>query len=85
MEKIYKYPLEITDHQLVVLPIGARVLSVKNQDGVPTIWAMHSQDTDIVNVEVMLVGTGNEFELQDWRFIDTVVCDTFVWHVFMRE
>lgn len=85
MEKIYKYPLEVTDLQLIEIPIGTRVLSVQTQNDIPTIWAMHSQEEDKVNVEVRMVGTGQEFDLEDWRFIDTVQVGMFVWHVFMRE
>jgi len=85
MEKIYKYPLAVQELQLIEIPIGSRVLSAQAQGDVPTIWAMHSQEEDKVNVEVRMVATGEEFEVEDWRFIDTVQIGSFVWHVFMRE
>lgn len=40
MKKIYKYAIEITDDQDIVMPVGAKILTVQNQNGVPCIWAM---------------------------------------------
>ena len=40
MKKIYKYAIEITDDRDIVMPVGAKILTVQNQNGVPCIWAM---------------------------------------------
>lgn len=85
MSTIFKYPLLITALQLVEMPIGSRVLAAQVQDGLPTLWAIHNQAEDKVNVEVRLVGTGEAFDVEDWKYIDTVQVGAFVWHIFMRE
>lgn len=43
MKKIYKYAIEITDDQDIVMPVGAKILTVQNQNGVPCIWACISE------------------------------------------
>jgi hypothetical protein len=39
---IWKFELEVTDLQEVVMPSGAEILSVGNQDGKLCLWAMVS-------------------------------------------
>lgn len=40
MKKIFKYPIEVTDEQVVLLPTGAKVLTIQSQGEVPCIWAL---------------------------------------------
>lgn len=40
MKKIYKYRIEVTDDQNIEMPVGAKILTVQTQNGVPCIWAM---------------------------------------------
>lgn len=39
-KKIFKYALENTDRQQIVMPLGAEILSVQTQNDEPMIWAM---------------------------------------------
>jgi len=39
MKRVYKYPLDIQDEVVVMMPKGARVLSVQVQNGRPCLWA----------------------------------------------
>lgn len=39
MKRVYKYPLDIQDEVIVMMPKGARVLSVQVQNGRPCLWA----------------------------------------------
>jgi hypothetical protein len=56
--RVYKYPLEI-GRQKISLPIGARILSVHDQEGVVTMWAfVDPQETGVQNRVFMVVGTG---------------------------
>jgi hypothetical protein len=48
-------------------------------------WAMHGQQENKTDVLFMIVGTGEEFELDNWKYISTVQSGAFVWHVFVRE
>ena len=39
-KKIYKYPLEVQDEQVVMLPTGAKILTVQSQKDRPCLWAL---------------------------------------------
>lgn len=36
---IWKFPLEVTDDASVMMPIGAKILTVQVQNGTPCLWA----------------------------------------------
>lgn len=86
-KKIYKYELEITDHQFVEMPVMSRVLSAKEQNGKLCIWALVDPNMPMRKKNVQVIGTGNPIETNvsyhDWDFIDTVIMSYgLVWHVF---
>jgi hypothetical protein len=86
MSRIFKYPLSIESTQVAQLPIGARILTIKEQEGVPTLWAVVDQTELMADVQVKIVATGEEFEIEPWRYITTLVMENgLVWHVFMCE
>lgn len=87
MNVIYKYPLVVGETQTLSLPIGSVILSVQNQHDTPTMWVLHATDEvgQNTDVQVMIVGTGHQFDVDNWRFINTVQCGELVWHVFLRE
>jgi hypothetical protein len=84
MRTIYKYPLQITDEQLVSMPAFAEILTVQLQDGKPVIWAYvettASQDRRLIET----FGTGNPITNQSERkYIGTYqLPDGLVFHVF---
>ena len=84
--KIYKYTLEITDQQTVMLPPGSRVLSAKEQNGALCMWAMvDPAGANSESYTFYIVGTGNPMSMPpDAVFVDTVVMSyiPLVWHVF---
>ena len=88
MRKIYKYPLEITDTQEILMPQGSRVISVAVQNGILCCWAIVvANSVDILEpVMIRIYGTGNPMDDRDLgteeRFIGTVLMPPFVWHVF---
>ncbi len=90
MLTIYKYPLTITDLQVLMLPLGARILSIAGQHGQLMLWALVNPDTDhLQTFHVSIFGTGNPiFELPGPNgfgdFVGTVILDNLVWHVFVR-
>ena len=81
MMSIWKFPLKVCDHQVVSMPKGATILSVQEQGGVPTIWALCNIDAPREDRMFITRGTGFEFD-DDSRWIGTVKLGPFVWHVF---
>jgi hypothetical protein len=89
MKKIFKYPVEITDAQVLVLPLGARVLSAMEQNNGIVIYALVEPTVEFKkNVEIRIAGTGHDvaFDLQKFKFLSTVSTHgRFMWHVFYAE
>ena len=59
-KSIWKYTLDVTDEQSVVLPSGSRLLTVQVQNEIPTIWA--EVDTEALDRErytLRTYGTGH--------------------------
>lgn len=83
--KIYKYPLAITNAQLMYLPEDHKILSVQVQDGQVMMWALvddeRYSDTKYL---IEFFGTGHEVDTEG-TFIGTVQLSGFVWHVFGGE
>jgi len=88
MQQIWKYPLALTDLQLISMPEKAEILSVADQDGTLCLWAM--VDPNALRSEVRaieIIGTGNPISTPIGYarlFIGTAVMRPFVWHVFER-
>lgn len=90
MKKIFKYPVEITDEQLLILPLGAKVLSAIEQDDNIVVYALVEPTVEFKkNVEIRIAGTGHNitFDLQKFKFLSIVKTHggRFVWHVFYAE
>lgn len=84
---IYKYPLVITDRQVVELPVGARLLHVDDQFGQLHLWALVEQYAPTEPRTFRIVGTGHHFD-DSARFsehVGTVMTPPFVWHVFTEH
>jgi hypothetical protein len=83
---IWKFELEVTDLQEVVMPSGAEILSVGNQDGKLCLWAMVSPTA---TQDIEIIGTGNTIphtpSYVERVLIGTVIMPPFVWHVFERH
>lgn len=93
MPIIYKYPLEIKDEQEIVLSERHQILSVGNQNGVLTLWALVDPTAvQKTKVKIRIFGTGMGIDvpweedivfLHRLNFLGTVIIDPFVWHVFV--
>lgn len=85
MKTIYKYPLFITDEQIVGLHEGAHVLSAQMQGDQLCIWAVVDSDAKLGERKVRIFGTGNPVDLNgEWQFVGTVQERMFVWHIFVE-
>ena len=90
MTTIYKYPIEITDSQIIELPYLHKILHVGlDPNGVPCIWSavdLHSSANTVI--EILVAGTGTPLGLNYGSFkkhIGSFIQDLFVWHVFTKS
>lgn len=84
MKTIWKYPLDLAEHQGVTMQRGAQILDVQMQDGTPTIWAVVSPAEEMVSRHVFIVGTGH-YVPEGKTYVGTVQMSGYVWHVFIEE
>jgi len=83
---IWKYELKIEGLQNIIMPIGAKILSVQIQNETPCLWALvnpEEKDTDARNIETF--GTGHTvcYDSGVTRdFIGTYQTRGLVFHVF---
>lgn len=80
---VYKYPLVLDDRQTVMMPEGARLLSVQLQGGKICLWAIVDPSSRPQARCIRIAGTGHPIE-DGLAFIGTVqtVGGVLVWHVF---
>jgi hypothetical protein len=57
-QRIYKYELELTDHQNIQLPIGAEILTVGNQNELVCLWALIDPVAEKEFRQIEIFGTG---------------------------
>jgi hypothetical protein len=84
---IHKQVLMLAEYQRVLVPEGAKILKVADQNGLLVFWySFESQLTDKKQLEFQIVGTGNFTTLhKDMQYLDSVITGAFVWHVYVRE
>lgn len=86
MHSIWKFPLEVTDEQVVQMPARSRILSVQVQNGVVCLWAVCVSDGSVSSERrvIRMYGTGNPIDdrTDTMNFIGTVQRGPFVFHVF---
>lgn len=84
MQVIWKYPIQVTDAQIIMMPKGAEILSANNQGGNLCIWAKVSQQAGVPLEarKIRIYGTGHPHDIISGRFINTVLIAFYVWHVF---
>jgi len=84
MISIFKYPVNITDEQMVAMPKGAEILSVQVQHGSACLWAMVNTENPNTFRRINIKGTGHPIHGELGTFIGTVQFDNgvLVFHVF---
>lgn len=87
MNRIFKFPLEATQEQHIMMPTDARILSVHDQDGRICLWVL--VDDKLPNDEnrcFVIFGTGHPINrpLNNLAFIGTAHLSdgALVFHVF---
>ncbi len=83
---IWKYELQVTDAQVVRMPVGARILTVQVQRDTPCLWALVDEEAKREPRVIRMLGTGNPFDA-DGTYIGTIQTHhaALVWHVFEVE
>lgn len=92
MKTIWKYSLTVEERQVVKMPTGAEILTVKCQnihlaDSIE-VWALvdpnRRQDEEHV---FSVYGTGHPVSSERHAYLDSVVCldGALVWHVFHHK
>jgi hypothetical protein len=87
MRTIYKYPLTITDEQILTLPSDPELLDVQFQGDVLTLWALVNPDSPTTEkLRIHIIGTGAMIPGDRGDYIGTAQAPTagpqLVWHVF---
>ena len=90
LRSIWKYPLEVTDLQVLELPgFSARPLSVQVQRGGPCLWALVEPDAEEkFKYQITTVCTGQLLQKNPpWNFLGTYQLEHsgLVFHVFSIE
>lgn len=89
MAKIFKYELETSRIQEVIMPAFSKILCVKNQNNIPCLWAMIDTDFQLVKrkITTFLTGSDIEFDNQRLKYIGTYLINngSFVGHVYEEK
>lgn len=78
---IWKYTLE-HGHNTFLLPKGAKILHVGQQNGTVCLWARVDPEQEQEKRVFRFVGTGHPLNCTDITYLGTAHDDPFVWHVF---
>lgn len=84
---IWKWPLEVTDRQVIMMPVGADALCVQLQQGAPQLWALVQTDAPTEQRAFYVVGTGHHMPAAATAFIGTfqLADGALVFHVFAGD
>lgn len=84
---IWKYPIDLTGFQVVLMPEGAKILCVQIQNGKICLWARVDSNLAGQDRKILIRGTGQEYDVRFpyiEEYIGTVqhANGNLVWHVF---
>jgi hypothetical protein len=79
---IWKFPLKITDKQVLRIPRVHELLDVQLQDGQPMLWAMVHPDSTVQGLAIYCYGTGNPGPSPEEVYVATIQLYGFVWHFY---
>lgn len=85
MKRIYKYPLEFVDDQVIMCHGDGEILSVQNQREILVVWILEDTKDPIEKRRFYIVGTGHPFLIDDVaNYLGSVQFRNgdYVWHVF---
>jgi hypothetical protein len=84
MTTIYKYPIRITDKQLIVSPMCSEIRHVGlDPNGTPCIWVEVATENEDEPWDLYIVGTGNPLPKGASVYVGSFVQGPFVWHAYI--
>lgn len=91
MQRIYKYKVEFGRPgrgTTLMLPLGARILTVQEQNGEGYMWALVDPEAELAPRKIHIVGTGSDATdvARGAQYLGTFQAveggHIFVWHIF---
>lgn len=84
MTTIFKYPIEIVDKQLILFPVGCKILHAGlDPHGLPCVWAVVNTEANLAPKTVHVVGTGFRLPPNASNHAGSFTQGPYVWHVFV--
>ncbi len=85
--RIWKYPLEMTDLQIIAVPLDAKILTVQPQGDNCSLWALVDEtapESHKVIKRIAIYGTGNPMPEKPGEYIATfqMAGGALVFHAF---
>ena len=82
--RIWKFPLELTDAQTVMLPKGADIIAIEQQHLKLQLWALCDEEAEKQPRGIAIYGTGHPISDEPGRHISTfqIGGGEFVFHAF---
>lgn len=82
--KIFKYPLNITDTQQVMIPEGAKVLTAQVQNSSPCLWVLCEPNAPLAPRTINIHGTGHTVSEDAGEYVSSfqMYGGSLVFHVF---
>ena len=82
--KIWKWPLEVTDTQIIGVPNGAKFLDVQMQGDACCLWALCDEAAPRKARRIAIYGTGNPIPDEPGEYIATfqMAGGALVFHAF---
>jgi len=82
--RIWKWELDVTDMQTVMMPAGAKLLDVQIQGGTCCVWALCDENNPKIPRHIAIYGTGNPMPAQPGEYIATfqLHAGALVFHAF---
>jgi hypothetical protein len=84
MNRVFKYPLPVQGTVDILMPYGARILTIGAQGEDMFVWALVNPDLELEHQthRFHIVGTGHPCPFSAHKHLETVIVGQFVWHVF---
>ncbi len=80
MTQIWKYRVDVG---AIMMPKGAKILTVQMQNDTPYMWAIVDVDAELEERVFEIHGTGHNIRnIDEYEYIGTYIDNPFVWHLF---
>ena len=86
MKTIYKYPVQIENEQIIIMPRNAKLLTIQCQHNKPMLWALVDTAEPLEERRIRIAGTGHDCRhVQSGVHIATFQMtdvQLLIWHAF---